>query len=93
VDGARLDLREEAEIHRVSHGSRGGLAAWERTVTKVSDKLWICVEYMGTESVYGTLNVGASWKFAQNVSMIGGYDIFTNDDLVNTIILQVDIDM
>jgi hypothetical protein len=71
----------------------GLLAAWERTLTEVSDKLWFCVEYMGTESVYGTLNVGASWKFANNVSMIGGYDIFDDDDLVNTVTLQVDIDM
>ena len=71
----------------------GPLAAWERTVTEVSDKLWICVEYMGTESAYGTLNAGVSWKFANNVSMIGGYDIFNNADLVNTVTVQVDIDM
>ena len=71
----------------------GLLAAWERTVTEVSDKLWVCVEYMGTGSVYGSLNIGASWKFADNVSMLGGYDIFNDDDPVNTVTLQVDIDM
>jgi len=71
----------------------GLLAAWERTVTEVSDKLWICIDYMGTESIYGTLNVGAAWKFADNVSVIGGYDIFNNHDLVDTITLQVDIDI
>jgi hypothetical protein len=73
--------------------SAGLLAAWERTMTEVSDKLWLCVEYMGTESLYGTLNVGGSWKFANNVSMIAGYDIFNNDDLVNTVTVQVDIDI
>jgi hypothetical protein len=71
----------------------GVLAAWERTVTEVSDKLWICVEYMGSESVYGSFNVGASWKFADNVSVLGGYEIFNNDDLVNTATVQVDIDI
>lgn len=71
----------------------GLLAAWERTVTEVSDKLWICVEYMGTESVYGSVNLGASWKFAGNVSVLGGYEIFNNDDLVDTATLQVDIDI
>lgn len=71
----------------------GLLAAWERTMTEVSDKLWLCVEYMGTESLYGTLNVGGSWKFANNVSMIFGYDIFNNSDLVNTVTVQVDIDI
>jgi hypothetical protein len=73
--------------------NRGLLAAWERTVTEVSDKLWVCVEYMGTESVYGSLNIGASWKVADNVSVLGGYEIFNNDDLVDTATLQVDIDI
>lgn len=71
----------------------GLLAAWERTVTEVSDKLWLCVEYMGTESVYGSINIGASWKFADNVSVLGGYEIFNNDDFVDTATLQVDIDI
>ena len=62
-------------------------------MTEISDKLWVCVEYMGTGSVYGSLNIGASWKFADNVSMLGGYDIFNDDDPVNTVTLQVDIDM
>jgi hypothetical protein len=71
----------------------GLLAAWERTVLEVSDKLWICVEYMGTESVYGSFNFGASCKVADNVSVLGGYEIFNNDDLVDTATLQVDIDI
>jgi hypothetical protein len=71
----------------------GVLAAWERTVTEISDKLWICVDYMGTESVYGSLNLGASWKVADNVSVLGGYEIFNNGDLADTATLQVDIDL
>jgi hypothetical protein len=71
----------------------GLLAAWERTMVEISDKLWLCVEYMGTESLYGTLNVGGSWKFGGNVSVIGGYDIFNNHELVNSVTLQVDIDI
>lgn len=71
----------------------GLLAAWERTVTEISDKLWVCVEYMGTESVYGSFNVGASWKVADNVSVLVGYEIFNNGDLVDTATLQVDIDI
>ena len=71
----------------------GLLAAWERTVTEISDKLWICVEYMGTESVYGSFNVGASWKVADIDSVLGGYEIYNNDNLVDTATLQVDIDI
>lgn len=71
----------------------GLLAAWERTMTEISDKLWVCLEYMGTESAYGTISVGASWKFAGNVSVIAGYDMFNNDDLVDAATIQVDIDI
>ena len=71
----------------------GVFGAWERTLTEVSDKLWFCVEYMGTKSVYGSVNIGASWKFAPNVSILGGYDIYNNSSLVNTATLQVDIDI
>ncbi len=70
----------------------GLMAAWERTMTELSDKLWLCVEYMGTESAYGTMNVGASWKFADNVAVLAGYDAFTNSNLADSFTLQVDID-
>jgi hypothetical protein len=70
----------------------GIMAAWERTFPELSDKFWFCVEYMGTKSVYGTLNVGASWKFASNVALLAGYDLYNNSNLVDTATLQVDID-
>jgi hypothetical protein len=70
----------------------GIMAAWERTMTEVSDKLWLCAEYMGSHSVYGTLNFGASWKFSDNVALLAGYDIFNNNALTDTATLQVDID-
>jgi hypothetical protein len=73
--------------------NRGPLAAWERTLGEISDRLWLCVEYMGSKSCYGCCNIGASWKVADNVSVLGGYEIFNNDDLVNTATLQVDIDL
>jgi hypothetical protein len=71
----------------------GLLIAWERTMSEISDKLWICMEYMGTKSAYGSFNFGASWKFAPNVALIGGYDLYNNTDLPDTFTLQVDIDI
>lgn len=71
---------------------QGPLLAWERTMNELSDKLWVCVEYMGTESAYGTINVGAAWKFAPNVALLAGYDKFNNEDLAGTATVQVDID-
>jgi hypothetical protein len=72
--------------------NRGLLAAWERTITEVSDRLWVCVEYMGSESVYGAFNAGASWKFAEGVVLLGGYQAYNDGDLVDTVTLQVDVD-
>ncbi|HBC47567.1 MAG TPA: hypothetical protein DEO84_05750 [candidate division Zixibacteria bacterium] len=70
----------------------GIIAAWERTFPELSDKFWFCVEYMGTKSVYGSLNIGIAWKFASNVSVLGGYEFYNNTNLINTATLQVDID-
>lgn len=70
----------------------GVLLAWERVMTEISDKLWLCVEYQGTKSSYGALNFGFSWKFADNVSAIFGYDVYNNPEIANTFTVQVDID-
>lgn len=70
----------------------GIMAAWERTMSELSDKLWLCVEYMGTDSAYGSLNVGAAWKVASNVGVLAGYTIYNNENLANTATIQIDID-
>ena len=69
------------------------MAAWERTLTEVSDKMWICLEYMGTKSVYGSFNAGASWKFAPNVSVLCGYEMYNNSRIDDTATVQIDIDI
>jgi len=79
-------------VHGGKEDADGVLLAWERTMTEISDRLWVCVEYQGSKSAYGTLNLGFSWKFADNVSAIFGYDIYNDRDLANTFTLQVDID-
>lgn len=71
----------------------GFFGAWERTLPEISDKLWICVEYQGTHSSYGTWNYGFSWKFADNVSVIFGIDSYNNKNLADTFTMQVDIDL
>jgi hypothetical protein len=71
----------------------GLLLAWERTINEVSDKLWVCAEYMGAKNVYGSFNLGMSWKFAPNVAVLGGYQFYNNSKIVDTATLQVDIDI
>jgi len=73
--------------------NNGILASWDRSMKEVSDKLWFAVDYMGTKSGYGALTAGFSWKFADNVGVIFGYDIYNNRDLKPTATIQVDMDL
>jgi hypothetical protein len=70
----------------------GPMLAWERTMTEISDRLWLCVDYQGTQSGYGAINYGFSWKFTNNVSAILAYDIYNNPNSKDTITFQLDVD-
>jgi hypothetical protein len=83
---------EDILLHGDKKDNKGLLFAWERSMIEISDKLWLCVEYQGTRSSYGCWNVGFSWKFADNVSGLFGYDFYNNHDLADTYTVQVDID-
>lgn len=72
--------------------NNGLLLAWERVMKEISDRLWLCADYQGTQSGYGTMNLGFSWKFTNNISAIVGYDIYNNHNNTDTVTFQVDID-
>jgi hypothetical protein len=94
----RISLGYFAGNHRLlldGHGqkdNKGAMAAWERTFPEFAERFWLCIEYMGTKSAYGSLNLGASWKFASNVAFLAGYELYNNPKLIDTATLQVDID-
>lgn len=77
----------------------GILLSWDRTMTEISDKLWLAVDYQGGKNYLGALNFGAAWSFSKNVSVIFGYDIYnnkkayynTNNQNANSFTAQVDI--
>ncbi|MGE5395634.1 MAG: hypothetical protein ACM3P1_12905 [Candidatus Saccharibacteria bacterium] len=77
----------------------GVLLSWDRPMTEISDKLWMAVDYQGGESYLGALNVGFSWAFSSNVSVIFGYDIYNNHKVaynmkdlnINSFTTQIDI--
>jgi len=71
----------------------GVLASWDRTISEISDKLWVAVDYQGGENSYGALSYAFSWKFAPNVSVIFGEDKWNNSNLKPTYTIQVDIDL
>lgn len=70
----------------------GLMVAWDRAMPEISDRLWLCVDYQGTQSSYGALNVGFSWKFTDNISTLIGYDVYNNPNSINTVTFQLDID-
>ena len=72
----------------------GVMLCWEKTVSEISDKLWVAVDYMGGDNSLGTVNVGFAWAFTPNVSVIFGYDMLNNQDLpgfADTFTTQLDI--
>ena len=79
--------------------NNGLLLSWDRTMTEISDKLWLAVDYQGGRNYLGALSFAASWSFSKNVSVIFGYDIYnnkkayynTNNQNANTFTAQVDI--
>ena len=75
-------------------GDDGGLlASWDRTLSEISDKLWVGVDYQGGKNAFGATSFGFSWAFAKNVSVIFGYDVYNNKARAgqNTATIQLDI--
>jgi hypothetical protein len=59
------------ENGKISNG--GILLSWDRSMTEISDKLWLAVDYQGGKNYLGALNFGFSWSFSSNTSVIFGY--------------------
>ena len=58
--------------------AQGFLVSWDRTLTEISDKLWLAVDYMGGYNSYGELSVGASYAVTPDASFIVGYDVWSD---------------
>ncbi len=56
----------------------GLLAAWEKTL---NDKWWVAVDYMGSKSSYGCLNLGFAYTVSEKSSFIIGYNIYNDKDI------------
>lgn len=92
--GAARTLVDNPDLTVAKSANTGLLFSWDRTLSEISDKLWLGVDYMGGDNVDGSWNVGLAWKFASNVSLIFGYDMYTRKSLAgeNTFTAQLDID-
>jgi hypothetical protein len=77
----------------------GLLVSWDRAMTEISDKLWLAIDYQGGRSYLGSLNIGFSWVFSKNVTVLLGYDFYnnkksyynTNNQNANSFTTQLDI--
>lgn len=71
----------------------GVILTWDRTMTEISDKLWVSVDYAGGKSANGAFNFGFAWAFSKNVSVIFGYDIYNSSKTggEDTFTTQLDI--
>jgi hypothetical protein len=83
----------------LNEANSGILISWDRTMSEISDKLWLAVDYQGGKNYLGAINFGAAWAFSKNVSVIFGYGIYnnkntyynTNNQNANSFTVQVDI--
>jgi len=56
----------------------GVLLSWDRTISEISDKLWLGVDYQSGQNSVGALSFGIGWTFTSHLSLIVGYDIWND---------------
>ncbi len=60
---------------------------------QLDDKWWVAADYQGGKSFMGALSVGAAYKFADNASVLVGYDFYNDSSIKDTVTVQIDIDL
>jgi hypothetical protein len=72
----------------------GVLVSWDRTISEISDKLWLAVDYQSQKNGYGALSFGGSWAVSPDASFIIGYDIYNDDKSFKpTVTVQIDMNI
>ncbi len=54
----------------------GVLASWDRTISEVSDKLWLGVDFMSGKNGDGEISVGGSWAFSKQITLLTGVTFY-----------------
>jgi len=72
----------------------GFLLSWDRTISEVTDKLWLAIDYFSGKNGYGALSFGLSYAIVPDASFIVGYDIWNdNTALKPTATVQIDMNL
>lgn len=54
------------------NNNSGVMVSWDRTISELSDKLWLGADYMSGNNADGEISFGASWSFTKQVSLLAG---------------------
>jgi hypothetical protein len=65
-----------AEVALLSSNTSGLLLSWDRTMSEISDKLWLAVDYQSGNNMLGATSVGGSWAFSKQVSLLIGANFY-----------------
>ncbi len=66
--------------------NNGLLLSWDRTMSEISDKLWLAVDYQSGNNALGATSVGGSWAFSKQVSLLIGANFYNKVTSNGTII-------
>jgi hypothetical protein len=89
-----VNLGEVNAQGNVVKDDRGLLLSWDRTMTELSGKIWLAVDYMGAKNGYGALSFGGAYSITPDASFIIGYDIYNDRKSYRpTVTFQVDINL
>jgi hypothetical protein len=59
-----------------TNNNSGVMASWDRTMTEISDKLWLAADYMSGNNANGEVSFGAQWNFTKQIAVIAGVVVF-----------------
>jgi hypothetical protein len=54
------------------NNNSGVMASWDRTISELSEKLWLGADYMSGNNANGEISFGASWSFTKQVTLLAG---------------------
>lgn len=58
------------------NNNSGIMLSWDRTISEISDKLWMGVDYMGGNNANGEISAGVAWAFSKQITVLTGVQIF-----------------
>ena len=64
-----------AERSLGSKVNNGIMASWDRTISEVSDKLWLGIDYMSGKNSDNEISFGGSWSFTKQVTLLLGVTV------------------